>query len=425
VADLERYLDAATRANTQRSYGNALRHYEVEAGRLLPATPDQVAQYLADYAQALAVTTLRQRLAALGRWHRDHGFTDPTHTPLVRQVIKGIAAVHGEQAKQAAPLALTQVGQVADWLDSAIAAAQQRSDADSALRHQRDRAWLLLGFWRGFRGDELIRLQVQHLKIVPGEGMHCFLPSSKGDRENLGRSYPVPALSRWCPVTAMSQWLEASGLRDGPVFRGINRWGQLRADPLHANSFIRIMRGLFTHAGLPTPEEFSGHSLRRGFAGWASAQGWDLKSLMEYVGWKDVNSALRYLDADPFARLRIEAALPAGSAPAAPPALAAPAPPPAPVGVPVELRLVLRPLKAGGRGRANALRVMETACLARLGAVRTAKDGSQFRLTLTEKGDALDEAIAELLDELYEIADGHQCSLEARVREIAGSRRWD
>ena len=421
MSRLDRYLDAATRANTKRSYGSAVKHFEVEAGRLLPATPDQVAQYLADYAQSLAVTTLRQRLAALGRWHRDHGFTDPTHTPLVRQVIKGIAAVHGEQGKQAAPLALTQIGQVADWLETAVAAANHRADANSTLRHQRDRAWLLLGFWRGFRGDELIRLQAQHLKIVPGEGMYCFLPGSKGDRENLGRSYPVPALSRWCPVTAMSQWLEASGVREGPVFRGINRWGQLREGSLHANSFIRMMRSLFAQAGLPTPEEFSGHSLRRGFAGWATAQGWALKSLMEYVGWKDVNSALRYLEADPFARLRIEAALPAASARVTAAALPVPI---APTGVQLELRLALHPLKAG-RGRVNALRVIETACLARFSAVRTAKDGSQFRLNVVEEGEALDEAIAELLDELYEIADTHHCSLEARVREVDGSRRWD
>ncbi|EQD63370.1 cointegrate resolution protein S [mine drainage metagenome] len=143
MSNLERYLDAATRANTQRSYDNAVRHFEVEAGRLLPATPDQFAQYLSDYAESLAVTTLRQRLAALGRWHRDHGFVDPIHTALVRKTIKGIAAIHGEQAKQAAPLALVQVGQVADWLETAIAAAHERGDAESALRHTRDRAWLL------------------------------------------------------------------------------------------------------------------------------------------------------------------------------------------------------------------------------------------------------------------------------------------
>ncbi|NVL47787.1 tyrosine-type recombinase/integrase, partial [Pseudomonas syringae pv. actinidiae] len=42
------------------------------------------------------------------------------------------------------------------------------------------------------------------------------------------------------------------------------------------------------------------HSLRRGFASWAHAAGWDLKSLMAYVGWRDIKSAMRYIDAAPF-----------------------------------------------------------------------------------------------------------------------------
>ena len=39
---------------------------------------------------------------------------------------------------------------------------------------------------------------------------------------------------------------------------------------------------------------------------WANSNQWDLKMLMEYVGWKDVRSAMRYIDAaDPFAQHRI------------------------------------------------------------------------------------------------------------------------
>ena len=81
---------------------------------------------------------------------------------------------------------------------------------------------------------------------------------------------------------------------------------------------IRLLRQVFLHAGLANVEGYSSHSLRRGFAGWANANGWDVKALMEYVGWRDVHSAMRYLDGgDPFARQRIEASLP-------PPALLTP-----------------------------------------------------------------------------------------------------
>lgn len=52
-------------------------------------------------------------------------------------------------------------------------------------------------------------------------------------------------------------------------------------------------------------DEYSGHSLRRGFANWANSSGWDIKTLMKYVGWKDVQSALRYAaSADPFAKMK-------------------------------------------------------------------------------------------------------------------------
>ena len=308
---VERYLEAANRENTQRSYASALRHFEVEWGGHLPATPDSVARYLADHAGQLSTNTLRHRLAALAGWHREHGFVDPTRAPLVRKVLKGIQTLHPSVEKQAEPLQLTRLAQVDGWLVGAIGAARDRGACADELRHRRDRALLLLGFWRGFRGDELIRVQVEHLRLVTGEGMTCFLPRSKGDRQAQGNTYKVPALSRLCPVTATWEWIDAAELTEGALFRGIDRWGHVGEEALHPNSLIPLLRRLLTCAGLPDAEDYSSHSLRRGFAGWANANGWDVKALMEYVGWRDVHSAMRYIDrGDPFARQRIEASLP-------------------------------------------------------------------------------------------------------------------
>lgn len=314
---VDRYLEAATRENTQRSYASALRHFEVEWGGHLPATPDTVARYLADHAGQLSTNTLRQRLAALAYWHREHGFVDPTRAPLVRKVLKGIQTLHPSVEKQAEPLQLNRLAQVDTWLAATTMAARERNDRADELRHRRDRALILLGFWRGFRGDELIRVQVEHLRLVPGEGMTCFLPRSKGDRQAAGTTYKVPALSRLCPVTATAEWTTAADLTQGPLFRGVDQWGRVSEAPLHPNSLIPLLRRLLTAAGLPDAGDYSSHSLRRGFAGWANANGWDVKALMEYVGWRDVHSAMRYIDGgDPFARHRIEAGLPAPALPA-------------------------------------------------------------------------------------------------------------
>lgn len=162
----------------------------------------------------------------------------------------------------------------------------------------RDRAMILVGFWRGFRSDELVNLMIEDIRVEPGRGMTIYLPRSKTDRNNVGRYFVCPALSRLCPVAAYEAWLATSKLDSGPVFRGVNRWGDIGEKRLATAGIVRWLRKLFHNAGIADAEEFSSHSLRRGFAGWARTSGWDIRDLMEYVGWQDVQSAMRYFDLD-------------------------------------------------------------------------------------------------------------------------------
>jgi integrase len=72
-----------------------------------------------------------------------------------------------------------------------------------------------------------------------------------------------------------------------------------------------LLRAIMHDAGVSDPGLYSAHSLRRGFASWATDNGWDLRTLMEHVGWKNVQTAMRYIDSDdPFNQQRIEQALP-------------------------------------------------------------------------------------------------------------------
>ncbi len=295
MGDLERYLRAATRDNTRRSYRAAIEHFEVSWGGFLPATPESVARYLAAHAGQLSINTLKTRLSALAQWHTSQGFADPTRSPLVRQTLKGIRALHPQREKQAEPLQLQDLERVSAHLQEQADSALKADDHAALLRTRRDAALILLGFWRGFRSDELCRLRIEDLRIAPGTGMSLYLPRSKTDRDNLGREYQVPALRRLCPVRACQEWLGCSGLLQGPLFRRIDRWGNLADTPLHANSMITLLRQALQRAGIDA-QHYSSHSLRRGFASWATANGWDLKALMEYVGWRDVKSALRYVD---------------------------------------------------------------------------------------------------------------------------------
>lgn len=97
--EIERYLQAGTRPNTRRSYRQALEHFEVAWGGFLPATSDAIVRYLVDHAATLSSNTLKLRLAALAQWHVSQGFPDPTKTPLVRQILKGIRTLHPKPEK--------------------------------------------------------------------------------------------------------------------------------------------------------------------------------------------------------------------------------------------------------------------------------------------------------------------------------------
>ena len=100
-----------------------------------------------------------------------------------------------------------------------------------------------------------------------------------------------------CPVEALSAWLALSVEKtDGPVFPAIDRWGRLGDEPMAPTSLNLILRRVLEAAGVDAAQGFSSHSLRRGFASWARDSGWDIKELMAYIGWRDMKSALRYMD---------------------------------------------------------------------------------------------------------------------------------
>lgn len=149
MTEVDRYIQAGTRENTRRSYQSAVEHFEVTWGGFLPATSDSILRYLVDHADKLSINTLKQRLAALAQWHSSQGFPDPTKTPVVRQVLKGIRTLHPAQEKQAAPLQLNHLEQAIAWLDKEAARATAQANLGRLLRCRRDAALILIGFWRG------------------------------------------------------------------------------------------------------------------------------------------------------------------------------------------------------------------------------------------------------------------------------------
>ena len=98
---IQEALDSSTSANTRRAYNQAWRRFEAWAanrghGHPLPASPELVAAFLAELAEAgKSVATPRLTKSALAAVHRSTGNQDPTDDEGVRKVMAGIARTNG------------------------------------------------------------------------------------------------------------------------------------------------------------------------------------------------------------------------------------------------------------------------------------------------------------------------------------------
>ncbi|SNB86487.1 hypothetical protein SAMN02745900_05402 [Pseudomonas sp. URIL14HWK12:I8] len=113
------------------------------------------------------------------------------------------------QQKQAAPLALLHLEKAVAHLECEAAQARAAGNMAALLKSTRDIALLTIGFWRGFRGDELARLTIENTHAERYVGNKFYLGSSKGDQQNIGREYKTPSLSKLCPVEAYLNWVSA------------------------------------------------------------------------------------------------------------------------------------------------------------------------------------------------------------------------
>lgn len=160
------------------------------------------------------------------------------------------------------------------------------------------------------RSDSLIKIDIEHLSIettTKGEVLELYLPTSKTNSD--GETKTLPQMPYLCPVIALKDWLDASHLLDdtGSLFRKVDQWGNVShkskmdasgktSKGLHIDSVVKMMRSAFKKAGLPA-ERYSSHSLRRGLDNWMTENGATLRETMEWVGWTDERSAIRYQDA--------------------------------------------------------------------------------------------------------------------------------
>lgn len=279
------YWQVATSENTRKAYQADIRHF-IASGGLLPTSTEGLLRYLNQQADKLNTRTLKRRLVAIKNWHTYQGFKDPTTHPIVKKTIRGIARTHGQPAEKAQILSVEQLTMLVT-----------RLSASPSLINIRDNALLQIGFFGAFRRSELVAITWENISFVP-EGIEILVPRSKTDAEATGETCAIPyGKPPLCPITALMQWQEASGLTAGPVFRSI-RYERCNTKRGMSSAIVsNILKRHAIKSQLPNANQYSGHSLRRGFATAASQRGASLGAIMRQGRWHHESTVYGYIEA--------------------------------------------------------------------------------------------------------------------------------
>lgn len=209
TAELESLFDGSEMSiNTRRAYGVQWGQFTAwcsERGWLaLPARPRVVVLYLAELArERLSAGTLRAACHAIAKAHELTGHPSPVADPVVvrwrRRLIEQVAT----EPQQVMPLTAENMRQIV-------------TSMGHGLIDLRDRALLLVGYAAMLRRADLVGLDVGDV----GPGTELLVR----DRRIL---IPRGRHDATCPIRAVEAWIQGADLRAGPLFLGINRWGQL------------------------------------------------------------------------------------------------------------------------------------------------------------------------------------------------------
>ena len=276
--------------NTLRAYKSDFKDFRGFCAKhgfnSLPTEPKVVSLYLTHLSKNSKISTLRRRLVSIGMVHKLKGHYLDTKHPIIIENLLGIKRVKGSYQKGKKPILINHLKSIINVID------EQKIDE---IKKARDKALLLVGFAGGFRRTELISIDHEDLEFV-NEGVKIIIKRSKTDQFGEGMTKGLPYFSnqKYCPVNNLKKWLELSNIKSGPIFRRFAKGSVLTNYRLTDQSVVLIIKIYLNLAGIEN-KNYSGHSLRSGFATVAAESGADERSIMTMTGHKTTQMVRRYI----------------------------------------------------------------------------------------------------------------------------------
>ena len=284
-------LQSSKASNTVRAYKSDFSDFGLFCAqngfKSLPSEPKVVSLYLTHLSNKDAkMSTLKRRLVSIGVIHKLKGHYLDTKHPAIIENIMGIKRRKGTFQKAKKPILISSLKKIINVID------QQKKEEIKKLR---DRSIILIGFSGGFRRNEIVSLDYDDLDFVP-EGLKLSIRRSKTDQfgEGFTKALPYFDSSQYCPVVSLKKLLDLSKIRSGPVFRRFSKGSKLSENRLTDQTVALLIKEYLNLAGIDS-KNFSGHSLRSGFATSAAESGVEERNIMAMTGHKSTEMVRRYI----------------------------------------------------------------------------------------------------------------------------------
>jgi len=284
-------LQSSKANNTVRAYKSDFKDFGLFCAqnnfKSLPSEPKIVSLYLTYLSTKEAkMSTLKRRLVSIGVIHRLKGYYLDTKHPSIIENIMGIKRRKGSIQKGKKPILINHLKQLINVIDE-----QKNED----IKKLRDRSIILIGFSGGFRRNEIVSLDYDDLDFVE-EGLKIQIRRSKTDQfgEGLVKALPYFNNTKYCPVISLKKWIEISRINSGPLFKRFLKGSKLSGNRLTDQTVALLIKEYLRLAGIDD-KNYSGHSLRSGFATSAAESGAEERSIMAMTGHKSTEMVRRYI----------------------------------------------------------------------------------------------------------------------------------
>ena len=277
--------------NTVRAYKSDFEDFTLfclkNGFKNIPTEPKVVSLYLTFLSSKnVKTSTIKRRLVSIGVIHKMKGHYLDTKHPVIVENFMGIKRLKGVSQKGKKPLLISDLKRIIDVIN-------EQDEPD--LKKLRNKALLLIGFAGGFRRSELTSLNFEDLDFV-FEGVKVNIKRSKTDQFGEGFTKGIPYFENYlyCPVKNLRNWLNISKIKKGPIFVRFSKGASLTNIRLNDQSVALIIKEYLTKAGVDK-NNYSGHSLRSGFATSAAEAGAEERSIMAMTGHKSSEMVRRYI----------------------------------------------------------------------------------------------------------------------------------